>query len=126
MPIEKGSKRTYFPKVTEARNFLRDKAKELLELQIKLIIEAAASGEYESATKANQWLIEHLPAGDDGVRVIDTSASKPKELGEGGKQGPTINVGIAFGGLQSQEEPKQVTGEVIDIAAIEVKGNKTH
>lgn len=125
MPVEKGSKRTYFPRVTEARNFLRDKAKDLLELQIKLIMEAAASGEYESATKANQWLIEHLPAGDDGVRVIDTSASKPKEIAQG-TVGPTVNIGIAFGGIQASEAPKQVTGEVIDIAAIPVKDGKTH
>lgn len=103
-------KRVYFPKVQEAKEFLLDKAKAMVELQEKLILEAAAAGEYEAALKANQWLIEHVPADQDGQRVIGPSASKPGEVGEG-KSGPTIQIGIAFGGIK---EPAALP-EIIDI-----------
>lgn len=98
----------YFSRVKEAREYLRDQAKELLELQKALIMEAAAKGEIEAALKANQWLIEHMPAGDEGERVIDPSASKPKEIE--GPKGPMIAVGVHIGGVS-----KQIPAQIIDI-----------
>ena len=83
MPVEKGSQRVYFPKVKEAREALREKALELFELQVSIIREALNKGDFESAYKANQWLMEHMPASDEGERLIDSSAAKPKEITSG-------------------------------------------
>lgn len=121
--VENG-KVIYFPKVKEAREYLLEQAKARLELQDKLIAEAAAAGEYDAALRANQWVIEHTPANEEGQRVIDPSASKPKELSEGSK-GPIVQIGIAFGGISSPE-PKKIEGEVIDISTLKVEGDKTH
>lgn len=103
--------RDYFPKVKEAREALKEKALEHYELQLKLIMEAVNKGDIESALKANQWLMEHMPA-EDGVRLIDPSAAKPKEL-ETGPRGPAIQIGIQLGGVNV---PKQLAPiNVIDI-----------
>lgn len=102
-PVDEKGNRTYFPKVKEAREYLLEKAKARIELQDQLIHEAAAAGEFEAALKANQWVIEHTPANEDGLRVIDPSASKPKEVGPG-QSGPVVQIGIKFGGLGEQKQ----------------------
>lgn len=89
----------YFPAVKEARAALAAKALEHYELQLKLIMEAVNKGDIESAIKANQWLMEHMPA-EDGVRLIDPSAAKPKEV-ESGPKGPSIQIGIQLGGVNA-------------------------
>lgn len=100
----------FFPKIKAARQLLAERMEELLNLQIDLIKDAAAKGDFESATKANQWLIEHAPA-EDGVRVIDASAAKPKEAL--GPAGPTIQIALALGGMPKPKELPPVS--VIDI-----------
>jgi hypothetical protein len=115
MPIKKGSKREYFPRVREAREYLLDKAVELMELHHKLIIQAAEAGEYEAALKATEWAIDHTPADEDGVRMIEGSIDKVKE--DRNKYLPTIQIGLKIGGMP---EPKALPEPVIDVQSEEV------
>lgn len=101
----------YFPKVKEARDAIKAKALDLFELQLKLIMEAVNKGEIEAALDANQWLMEHMP-NEDGDRMIDPSGAKaPKEV-ETGPKGPTIQIGIALGGVGTKQLP---SANIIDI-----------
>ena len=103
--------RDYFPKVKEAREALREKALDLFDLQLKLIMEAVNKGEIEAALDANQWLIEHMPA-EDGERMIDPSAAKVVEVQEG-SSAPIIQLGIQLGGVNQKALPPAV--KIIDI-----------
>lgn len=101
----------YFPAVKEAREALKEKALEHYDLQLKLIMEAVNRGDIESALKANQWLLEHMPS-EDGVRLIDPSAAKPKEI-ESTHKGPAIQIGIQLGGINAPKSLPPVS--VIDV-----------
>jgi hypothetical protein len=110
----KTSKIVRFPKVREAREALKAKAMEIYELQMKIITEAIAAGDYETAAKANQFLMEHLPD-EDGTSLLNISVDKPKESGD--KSGPTIQIGFALGGLPP---PKgALPPAVIDVEPVE-------
>lgn len=111
--------REFFPKVKEAREVLKEKALELVELQMTIIKEAIANGNFEAASKATQWLIEHMP-NEDGERLIDSSAAKPKEL-EGTRSGPAIQIGIALGGIQRKELPETQVYDVTPKAGTKSK-----
>lgn len=100
----------FFPKVKEAREALRAKALELYELQVAIIREALVTGKVDVAAAANQWLIEHMPE-EEGVRMIDASIDKPKQIE--GQAGPQINIGFALGGMNAPKELPSVN--VIDV-----------
>ena len=103
----------HFPKVREAREALKEKALELFEAYLLIIKDAHASGNFEVAAQHMQWLIEHMPKGDDGERVIDESAAKPKSVET--PKGPTIQIGIAL----SPQKPKELPSvEVIDVTDV--------
>jgi hypothetical protein len=110
--------KTPFPKVKEAREALRAQALELYERYNMAIQNALADGEYEVAMDHMRWLIEHMPKGDDGERMIDESAAKPKQVE--GLKGPSIQIGIALGGVTKPKELPQA--EVIDITSEELDG----
>lgn len=104
--------KSYFPKVKEAREALKAKALEIYEMQMRIIQEAIAAGDYETAAKANQFLMEHLPD-EDGVKVLDISIDKPKEVSE--KSGPTIQIGFALGGMsQPTALPPAIDAETVE------------
>ena len=110
--------RDYFSKVRVARELLREKADELLKQYMLVVDEARASGDYETAAKALQWLIDHMPE-EDGVRIIDQSVDKKQEPVQQQQTGPQIRIGIAVGGLgqhslPNQKKPKEISGEVVD------------
>ena len=108
----------YFPRIAEAREALKAKALELYELQVKIIQEAIAIGDLETASKANQWLIEHMPE-QDGVRMIDVSIDKPKEETKGQS---TINIGFRLGGMS---EPVARPAAKVEIDIIDVDPEKS-
>lgn len=91
--------REMFPKVREAREALKERAIEILESYIAVIGEARAAGNVEVATKSLQWLMEHMPA-EDGESLVDASIDKTKQTEQ--KTGPVINIGLALGGMPSQ------------------------
>ncbi len=118
MPIAKGSKRVYFPRVIEAREALMEKAMRFFELQEQIIVEALAAKAFETAAKANQFLIEHMPK-EDGVSMIDSSVDNTKQV-EGSKV-PNIQIGVVLGG-----QPKQLTQAPAEVIDVDVVPDKTH
>lgn len=118
-PINKLPATAYFSKVKIARQLLREKSEEILAEYLDIVAKAKDAGDYEVAAKSLQWLIDHMPADDDGSRVVDQSVDKKQEVVEKGPVGPTIKIGIAVGGLGGQKAlPKPgtipITAEIID------------
>lgn len=107
-PIKIG--RTPFPKVRDAREALKERAIEILETYLAIIGEARAKGNFEVAAEHTRWLIEHMPA-EDLLRMIDPSAAKVKEVS--GPAAPTIQIGIALGGVKAPKALPSVN--VIDV-----------
>lgn len=94
-----------FSKVRAAREAMKEKALATYELYLETIQEARENGEFEFALEHLRWLLEHAP-NEDGVRIIDATAAKPKEVD--GPRGPTIQIGIAL-------QPSKALPQVIDI-----------
>lgn len=106
-----GEKRIYFPKVKEARELLRERSLDLYLKYEHIIDMAIEKGELDVAAEHVKWLIEHMPA-QDGERMIDSSAAKPKEIQ--GQLGPSIQIGIALGPAKVRElPPPTIDAEVI-------------
>lgn len=104
-----------FSKVKVARELLRERASEILDNYLDVIAKAKDAGDYETASKSLQWLIEHMPSEDDGVRVVDVSVDKKTQEVKQDTR-PTIQIGINVGGVQQPkqlESPKPVV-ETID------------
>jgi len=107
--------RAYFPKAKIAREELREKATELINLLIENAVEAKAAGEFETAAKSLQWLLEHMPSDDDGTKVIDTSVDKQAKT-DSLPKGPNIQIGVAIGGIpQKAELPPATDVEVVEV-----------
>lgn len=105
-------KRKPFPKSSIARERLMERADEILEAYLAVIAEARQAGDFKTASTALQWLIDHMPR-DNGGPIIDTPASKPKV--EEGSKGPSIQIGIALGGVT----PKALPEPIIDITPLD-------
>jgi hypothetical protein len=106
-----GVPRSPFPKVAAAREALKAKALEIYEMQMLIIKEALAAQDFKVAADANQFLMEHMPADEDGTRLlgagVDVRAAETKPTG------PTINIGFALGGIPDQKALPAV--KVIDV-----------
>lgn len=127
MPSKKPPKfkKQFFSSIQEAREIIRAGAVEYITMQKKIIEEALKAGDYETAAKANQWLIEHAPADSDGARIIDQSVDKPKES-DSKPTGPQINIGFALGGLnQPKELPPPETKQLPSPEVIDVEPEAT-
>src|SRR3990167_9225146 len=99
-----------FPSVRKAREALKEKAFELQELYILIIRQAAAAGDFETAAKSLQWLLDHTPD-EEGQRLIEPSVDKPSHTEQ--RTGPSISIGhITLGGLPKAPEPIPVTIDV--------------
>ena len=111
----------FFTKVRVARELLKEKSEDILKEYLDVVQQAKVAGDYESAYKALQWLIEHMPADDDGSRLVEQSVDKKQEASQQ-QTGPAIQIGIAVGGLCPQrqislkkpEELPTVTAEVVE------------
>lgn len=101
----------YFPSVKKARAALMAKGLEIVEKYLWMIDMATAGGDYETANKAFQFLIEHMPK-EDGETIIAESAAKPKMV-ESGPRGPFIQIGVKVGGTEHKALPDPVTIDVI-------------
>lgn len=106
-------KRNYFSKVPEAREALRAEALKILERFQSVLLSAEANGDFESAIKGYQWLIEHLPAHEDGTRMVDQSIDKPKQVE--GYQGPAVQIGFNLSGISEPKELPAVTVEAVPV-----------
>lgn len=110
---------TPFSKVRAARELLRQRAEEVVAQYLDLVALAKEAGETEVALKALQWLIEHTPADEDGLRVIDQSADK-QQLPPVKDTRPAVQIGINLGGVTKKELP----GEVIDVKPVKKRNGK--
>lgn len=100
-----------FTKVKIARELLREQAEEIVKLYMDNAKIAMAHGDYETAQKALQWLLEHMPSENDGTRVVDSGVDKQIQQQQG-PTGPTIQIGIQVGGVPAKpiDAPKKPTG----------------
>ena len=117
-PLPKTQIKDYVGKVGAAREMLRERATDLLEQFITNAKDAQAAGEYEVAARSLQWLLEHLPADDDGVKIVDRSVDKVDKAEKDKFSGPRIQIGLAVGGVlppapETKALPPSV--EVVDI-----------
>jgi len=115
MLTKKGEKREYFPKVKVARELLRERAEEIFEAYMELAAQAKSEGKLEVAEEVLWKLIEHMPH-EEGDRMIDSSAAKPKEIE--GKQVPVIQIGIQLG--PNKNIPKELPPHVIEAEVLKV------
>ena len=104
----------YFSTVKKAREALKGKAEDILQRYFKMIDMAVAAEDFETANKAFQFLIEHMPK-EDGESIITESAAKPRQV-ESGHTGPVINIGVKVGGSSKDAPaslPEPITIDVI-------------
>ena len=102
----------HFSSVRKAREALRERAFELLDGYIAVIKQAAAAGDYETAAKGYQHLLEHMPD-EDGTRMIDMGIDKPKQIEA--YSGPAVQIGIQLGGIAPKALPPPITVDVIPV-----------
>lgn len=111
-----------FSSVRKAREAIRERAKELIDLQITIIKAALTNGDFETAAKANQFLLEHTTDEDD-TPLLAPSVDKAK-IESTGTKGPSIHIGgIIIGGLG--EGAKSLPEPSIEAQVVKVEpGNK--
>lgn len=113
-------RRGYFSKVEAAREALRNRSFELIKLQMRIIKLAIKKGDLETAAEANQFLLDHVPSGDTGVRVLEVSVDKKTQEVAVNSQ-PSIQIGFNLGGLLPAGKPTPAPEQpiVIDVTPIE-------
>lgn len=119
IPAEKDIKRNYFSKVPEAREVLKKEALTIIDRFLVTLQNAEARGDFETASKGYQWLMEHFPAHEDGTTLIDQGIDKPKVVQ--GYQGPSIQIGIAMGGVGQPKTLPAKPEPVVTVEAIPIK-----
>ena len=114
MPTPPVKDRHLFVKVKAAREELAKKAGIIFDEYMDVIAKAKDAGDYETAAKHLQWLIDHMPADNEGDRMIDQSVDKKQEVISQLPVGPNIQIGIKVGG--SGDDRKSLPSvEVVDI-----------
>lgn len=99
-----------FAKARRAREVLRERELQILEEYMVTLKQAAASGKFAEALEGYRWLLDHMPANEEGERLVDPSVDKNKQIDTGVK-GPVINIGFKLGG--TGETQKVIHGETI-------------
>lgn len=98
-------------KVKKVKQILKDHAEEIYQEHRQTIQLAVAAGQYEAAIKAQQYLLDHMPADEDGETVLSPSVDKQKI--DSGHKGPVIQIGLQIGG--TVPAAKQIESQVIDV-----------
>lgn len=80
-------------KVKRVRDIIRAEAEDIYRDYRAALKLAVAAGQYEAALKGYAWLVGHAPADEEGVRMVDGDVDK--QVGEKGRTGPLIQIGIA-------------------------------
>ncbi len=108
-----------FSKVALARELLREQASKILEDYLEVVAKAKDAGDYETAAKALQWLIEHMPADEAGDRLVDVSVDKKQQQQIVQAPAP-VQIGIMVGGLGQQKAlPKPKDKPIVEIVDAE-------
>lgn len=115
--------RGYFTRVESAREALKARAYEILKLYIHNAKLATKKGDYDTAKKSYQWLMEHMPPDAGGERVVVHSVDKAVEVT--GKLQPSVSIGFTIGGLVPNKQLKAGDDPVVvDITPIKEKVEK--
>ena len=99
----------HFPRIREARELLMSQAEEFIQLKKEIIKKAIEKGDLETADKAINYLLSHMPQ-FEGISAVDPDIDKPKQVE--GPKGPQISIGIALGGMNKPKELPQVTSVI--------------
>jgi len=110
----------FFTKVKVARELLRSKAEDIINEYMDVAAKAKDAGDYLTAAKALQWLIEHMPSEEDGTRIVDGSVDKQITPVQGDSR-PTIQIGIQVGGSAPNQLPIAKPRELPKVEVIDVK-----
>lgn len=119
--MPKPTKLEPFPRVALAREVLKERATEIIEAYLALAAKASEAGKEDVAADILWKLIDHMPR-DGGSGIIDSSKSKPPTGSTGGSAlptGPTINIGLALGGMA--KEPKTLPAPKVEIIDVETQ-----
>lgn len=113
----------YIGKVGAARELLRARAEELLEQFITNAKDAQSSGDHETAAKSLQWLLEHLPADDDGARLVDRSVDKVDKAEKDRFDGPRIQIGLAVGPMlgPAPQAPAELPAHDVEVVEVPIR-----
>ena len=91
--------------LTEVRAKFAQNADKYVDLHLQATEAAIADGDYDTATKASQWMLTNVSK--DGERVIDAPEAN-------GPQSSKVVIGIQLGGLGNDVKPqiKQISGSL--------------
>ena len=102
-------------KVKRVRDLIREEAESIYREYRAALKLAVAAGQYEAALKGYAWLSGHVPADEDGVRMVDGDVDKQQEVK--GQNGPVIQIGFSLGGIDQKKLP--------EVAIIDVRDTST-
>lgn len=101
-PKKRGARgQGYFPKVREARQAIADNALAIYGAYMALAVAAQEAGEFITAEKIFWNLLSHMPEDEDTGKLLSQSVDAKGET-QIGPVGPTIQIGLALGGMPTQ------------------------
>lgn len=109
----------FFSRVRIARELLKEKSEEILREYLDVVQQAKIAGDYETAAKSLQWLLDHMPADEEGERMVEVSVDKKQEAVQRGPTGPSIQIGIQVGGsgkpqlVKKPDELPSIEAEIV-------------
>lgn len=119
VPRKRGGRaKGYFPKVAEARKLLADEAVDLLKMYKKIAVDALAAQDFLVAEKVVGFLLSHMPEDEESGTLLNTNIDSNREPDVKGGGGPSIQIGLALGGM-----PPKALPEVTEVAIVETKGD---
>lgn len=104
-----GRAKGYFPKVAEARKLLTDEADWWMKFYKQVAIDALAAQEFVTAEKVAAFILTHMPEDEETGTLLGTDIDKNREPDQKGLGGPSIQIGVALGGMNQQKALPEVT-----------------
>lgn len=118
-----GRAKGYFPKVAAARQLLVDEAEWWYGFYKQVAIDSLAAQDFITAEKTAFNILSHMPEDDETGTLLGVSIDKNREPDQKGPQGPSIQIGLALGGMPTQEQQALPPANIIDLVAIESEKN---
>lgn len=103
-----------FSKIAAARELIRERAEEILDLLINNAKMAQARGQHDVADKTYKWLLEHMPTAPGEESIINPSIDK-QQVTVSKDSGPRIQIGIQVGGTSGKQKAIPSSSEIIDV-----------
>lgn len=107
VPKKRGGRaKGYFPKVAEARKLLAEEAVDLYKMYKQIAIDALAAQDFMVAEKVVGFLLAHMPEDDESGTLLNTNIDSNREPDIKGGGGPSIQIGLALGGMPQKALPE--------------------